>query len=131
MVAATAKVEKELSEEEIILLQAVKLLIPTCSRFGNEQLAKKIGRDKLTDCTDELFGYIQSGVSSPLSKIEQLALTHKVLSILRDFLKEELKQIVTVKTFTNSFDLIPEAVGRSFPDYHESKLLRYCVLSKG
>lgn len=131
MVAATVKAEKELREEEIVLLQILKSLISTCSRFGNEQLAKKIGRDKLSNCTDELFGFMDSGIPSPLSKTEQLALGHKVLSVLQDFLREELKQIITVKTLTDSFALIPEAFGRAFPDYHECKLLRYCILSKG
>lgn len=116
---------EEANQEERIFLAVLRRVIPTTSRLDDGRLIKKIGEAKFKDACDELYGYIETGINSPLTKLEKDALVSKVIECLRLYMIQNLKITCTLKTLIDCFTLIPVSTDQSFPGYHDSKLLRW------
>lgn len=77
----------------------------------------------MADCISD---YIESGVTTNLSRNEQLALTVKVVKFLAEYLKA-MEIPVTLNTLLNNFGMISQAVDNHFPGYAEARLIRYII----
>lgn len=110
-----------------IFLEVLRQILPSLSNQNDERLTKRIGKDKLQECADDVAGYIESGTSGSLTKNERLALTNQVLKCLVNHIKNEMKIPVTLNTIISSTQLIEHATDCAYPGYASSKLLRYTI----
>lgn len=118
-------VETELDRK--IFLTVLRHAIPSVTRLDDERLVKKIGNDRFADSCDELFGFIESGTDSSLTRLEKDALASKIVDCLKAYIKEQMQLPFTLKTLFDCFGLLTEAVDRAFPNYYQSKLLKYTI----
>lgn len=120
--------ENEQLQKEIFL-QILKEVLPTARSLTEERIKKRVTNEKFNSAVEDLFGYIFSGIEGNLTRNEQLALVHRVLKCLIDYLKE-MNVPITVNTVMENFGLINQAVDKQFPQYWESRLLKYLIISR-
>ena len=110
-----------------LFLQALRDVLPNLRLYSDLQLAKKIGPERLMDCSLEFFGFIISGAGDGLRKNELLALANQSLRCLIEYI-QLMGSPITLKTVIDHTSLLAEAVNRCFPGYADNKLLKYTIL---
>lgn len=115
------------NKDEERFLVGLRNCIPMISRQSDEQLRRRIGKEKLSDLASDVMGLIYSSVDQPLNKNEEEALVCQVMSCLSTYIRTNLKLPITLNTLVSNIPLIQEAVDTAFPSYIESKLLKYTI----
>lgn len=118
------------AENQQLFLLALREILPSLRQASDKILASRMGKEKLANAASELLSYVESGVASPLTKNEKFGLMVQVMKCLANYISRVMGVPVTINTVTNNFHLLSFAVDRAFPSYHETKLLKYVILSQ-
>lgn len=111
-----------------IFLLGLRGLLPYASNFTDKQLEKRIGKEKLLEVSEDVEGYIMSGVNqAPLTRNEKIALTSQTLNCLSRYILK-MNVPVTIKTVIENIHLLGHAVEQGFPGYSASGLLKYTIV---
>lgn len=110
-----------------LFLQTLRDTIPTLRLYTDDQLTKKIGKEKTEDYSKELFSYIEVGAGDNLKKVEQLALAFQVMKCLSKYITN-LNLPVTLKTVLDNIGMIEYAVNQCYPGYFSCRLLKHTIL---
>ena len=110
-----------------IFLETLRQFLPSLTNQPDDQLTRRIGKEKLQDCAADVAGFIEHGAPGNLTRNERRALTTQVFECLITYIKSTT-QPVTLNTLITNIGLVDYAVDNAFPGYSESKLLRYLVV---
>lgn len=107
------------------LLQELRFLLPALRSMNDAQAEKKIGKERLDEATELIFGYLLTAAPG-CKKIEQGAVLARCLRCLADWMGSQDIPL-TVKTVFDCVHQLPFAVDRAFPFYAQAGLLRAVV----
>ena len=122
-----ANAAQETIEYKIIFLQALREVIPSLRLHSDDQITKRIGKEKTEEIALDVCGYCAAGCVEKLTRNEMLALVCQVLKCLTRYMAKTLQIPVTINTIIKEIPLLEFAVNESFPGYAESGVLRYAI----
>lgn len=112
-----------------LVIAALRELLCTLSLRSDDQIEKKIGKEKLQDFADDVAGIIHKATAGQeLRRIERAALVSRMLRCLANYIEVEMKIPVTVNTICTHSSLLEYAVDIAFPGYIRAGVLRYAIL---
>ena len=105
---------------------AIQACLPTLRLHSQVFLENKIGQQKLVLAETTFSSFLESGVDSPLTKVEQSALAEQCLRSLIRYL-DVISIPVTLKNILSNLSLLETAVDIDFPGYYRNRMLRFVV----
>lgn len=112
-----------------LVIAALREILSTLSLRSDEQVEKKIGKEKLEDFSQDIAGIIHKATAGQeLRRNERAALISRMMRCLANYLEKEMKIPVTVNTICTHSSLLEYSVDIAFPGYIRAGVLRYAIL---